>query len=217
MAASVVSDFGPVFSGGAGPAVLFPGRSSRDREESAPAGYFESQEQRAAAGAAAPAELERSGCPMPPVASPPARRASPRGRRFEHGARPLSPAPSRPRSARPANRRLATLPSSQRGFRAQVARSVPRKLRLTRRGQLVLVLVVIAAVYGAFGLGRAGAGAESGAVRAHQVVVQQGDSLWAIATRVLPNQDPRDVVGKIKTLNHLQGSAVEAGQTLQLP
>jgi hypothetical protein len=97
-----------------------------------------------------------------------------------------------------------------------VARPSRRGLKLTRRGQLVLFLVVAAAVYGAFGLGRANAGAEPGPA-AHQVVVQQGDSLWSIANRVSPNQDPRDVVGKLESINHLHGSSVEVGQTLQLP
>jgi LysM repeat protein len=49
------------------------------------------------------------------------------------------------------------------------------------------------------------------------VVVQQGDSLWAIAARIAPNQDPRDVVGKLESRNHLRGSTVKVGQILQLP
>jgi hypothetical protein len=149
---------------------------------------------------------------------PSSRRPAPRGRRFEHGARPLSPTPSRPRSSRPASRPATALWSApaRPGPRA-VARPIRRGLRLTRRGQLVLLLVVVAAVYAGFGLGRANAGPEHSPAAAHRVVVQQGDSLWAIAARVAPNQDPRDVVGKLKSLNHLQSSAVQAGQTLQLP
>jgi hypothetical protein len=201
MAASVVSGFGPVFSGGAGPAILFPGRAGEASLEDLLVDELPSEQ-------------------LPSVdtpSAPPARRVAPRGRRFEHGARPLSPTPSRPRASRPANRRLTTLPSTQRALPAQVARTTSRKLRLTRRGQLVLVLVIVAAVYAGFGLGRAGAGSQAEPANPHQVVVQQGDSLWAIAARALPNQDPRDVVGKIESLNHLQGSAVTAGQTLQLP
>jgi hypothetical protein len=102
-------------------------------------------------------------------------------------------------------------------FPIPVVRVGHRSLRLTRRGQAVLLLVVAASVYAAFGLGRANAGPEPVSSSAHQVVVQQGDSLWAIASRVSPNKDPRDVVGKIESLNHLRGSTVAAGQTLQLP
>ena len=47
-------------------------------------------------------------------------------------------------------------------------------------------------------------------------VVQPGDSLWTIAERVSAG-DPRDAVGRIEELNHLDGSLIEAGQTLVLP
>ena len=154
--------------------------------------------------------------PFPAAA--PVRRPAPRSRRFEHGARPGSPASSRPRSGRPAGRPASTLPSApSRVFPVPVVRSGRRSLRLTRRGQMVLLLIVAASVYAAFGLGHASASPEPVSTSAHQTVVQQGDSLWAIASRVEPNQDPRDVVGKIESLNHLQGSTVAVGQTLQLP
>jgi hypothetical protein len=156
--------------------------------------------------------------PAAPELVPPVRRPAPRSRRFEHGTRPLSPTPSRPRASRPASRPATSLWSAPaRRSPRLVARPSRRGLKLTRRGQLVLLLVVAAAVYGAFGLGRANAGAEPGPAAAHQVVVQQGDSLWSIADRVAPNQDPRDVVGKLESINHLHGSSVEVGQTLQLP
>jgi nucleoid-associated protein YgaU len=47
-------------------------------------------------------------------------------------------------------------------------------------------------------------------------VVQPGDSLWTIAERVSAG-DPRDAVGRIEELNHLQGADIQAGQTLMLP
>jgi hypothetical protein len=149
---------------------------------------------------------------------PSVRRPAPRSRRFEHGSRPLSPAESRPRSTRPASRPSSSLWSSPARLSPSLAPHLRRRsLRLTRRGQLVLLLVVAAAGYGVFGLGRADAGAEHAPPSAHRVVVQQGDSLWSIADRVAPNQDPRDVVGKIESLNHLRGSQVEVGQQLRLP
>jgi hypothetical protein len=150
--------------------------------------------------------------------SAPVRRQAPRSRRFEHGTRPGSATASRPRSGRPAGRPGSSLPSApSRVFPVPVIRTGRRRLRLTHRGQALLLLIVAAFVYAAFGLGHASASPEPVSSSVHQVVVQQGESLWAIASRVAPNQDPRDVVGKIESLNHLHGSTVAAGVTLQLP
>jgi hypothetical protein len=146
------------------------------------------------------------------------RRQAPRSRRFEHGTRPGSATASRPRSGRPAGRPGSSLPSApSRVFPVPVIRTGRRRLRLTHRGHALLLLIVAAFVYAAFGLGHASASPEPVSSSVHQVVVQQGESLWAIASRVAPNQDPRDVVGKIESLNHLHGSTVAAGETLQLP
>ena len=47
-------------------------------------------------------------------------------------------------------------------------------------------------------------------------IVQPGDSLWSIA-EAISGGDPRETLGGIKELNHLQGSTIQAGQTLLLP
>ncbi|WP_369134739.1 LysM peptidoglycan-binding domain-containing protein [Modestobacter sp. I12A-02662] len=51
----------------------------------------------------------------------------------------------------------------------------------------------------------------------HTVVVEPGDTLWAIAVVVEPEQDPRAVVDAIRDLNGLGGVALEPGQVLHLP
>jgi hypothetical protein len=89
-------------------------------------------------------------------------------------------------------------------------------LRLTRRGRIVALLLVAVSVYAAFGLGRASAGASPASNRAAQVVVQPGDSLWSIAVRTMPQQDPRDAVGELESINHLSTSQVSVGQRLRL-
>ena len=91
------------------------------------------------------------------------------------------------------------------------------RLRLTRRGRVIALVIVLAAVYAAFGLGRASAGSESVPQHAHAVIVQPGDSLWSIAVRTMPKTDPRDAVARLKSLNHLSGSSVAVGERLQLP
>jgi hypothetical protein len=210
---SGVSDVGSLFAGvpaRVDRAGLFSGQPTwelRGSAQSAPRVYSAPQ-------ADPLAQLGSETLDQPAVPTP-VRRPAPRSRRFEHGSRPAS---SRPRSGRPAGRPASSLPSApSRVFPVPVVRAGRRSLKLTRRGQVVLLLIVAASVYAAFGLGHASAGPEPAPSSAHQVVVQQGDSIWAIASRVAPNQDPRDVVGKIESLNHLHGSTVAAGQTLLLP
>ena len=46
--------------------------------------------------------------------------------------------------------------------------------------------------------------------------VKPGDTLWSIAHRIAPGQDPRPVVDELTADNHLQGS-LQAGQAIDLP
>jgi nucleoid-associated protein YgaU len=48
-------------------------------------------------------------------------------------------------------------------------------------------------------------------------VVRQGDTLWSIARRVSPNDDPRPVVDALAATNGLDGSAITPGQSLIVP
>ena len=93
-------------------------------------------------------------------------------------------------------------------------------LRLTRRGRLVLVLtVMLMMVIGGFALGHGSslAAGRSGQLAHHSVIVKPGESLWAVAARIAPHQDPRLVVADIESLNRLGGPAVEPGQQLLVP
>ena len=47
--------------------------------------------------------------------------------------------------------------------------------------------------------------------------VQPGDTLWSIARRVAPADDPRAVVDRLVRDNRLPGGAVQAGQELWIP
>jgi LysM domain len=46
--------------------------------------------------------------------------------------------------------------------------------------------------------------------------VKPGDTLWSIARRIAPGQDPRPVVDELIADNHLQGG-LQAGQAIDLP
>ncbi len=94
-------------------------------------------------------------------------------------------------------------------------------LRLTTRGRRVLIALgfVISIALGA-GLGAAFYSPTPAANPASVdvVVVQQGQSLWSIASGVAaPGQDVREVVAQIQSLNGLQTSAIHSGQELTVP
>jgi len=46
--------------------------------------------------------------------------------------------------------------------------------------------------------------------------VKPGDTLWSIARRIAPGQDPRPVVDELIADNHLRGS-LQVGQAIDLP
>jgi hypothetical protein len=109
----------------------------------------------------------------------------------------------------------------------QAARPAPLPpLRLTRRGQIVLIgipLVLLAALLlslaGFFNSpAKASDAPEDLTVTpAVTVTVQPGESLWAIAGSVAPERDARDVVADIVQLNNLTAGAVLPGQQLYVP
>jgi LysM repeat protein len=97
------------------------------------------------------------------------------------------------------------------------------RIRLTRRGRLVLVvlpLMVAAAammlLVGAFTAPAKASGALS-APETVRVTVGAGQTLWDIATLVAPERHPQDVVAEIAQLNNLEGSIVHAGQQVFVP
>lgn len=102
----------------------------------------------------------------------------------------------------------------------------PPRLRLTRRGRIVLIglpLVLLAAVIlsltGLLNSPAKAADTASGltVTPTVSVTVQPGESLWAIAGKVDPDRDPRDVIVDIVQLNDLQAGKVMPGQQLFVP
>jgi predicted metal-binding membrane protein len=101
-------------------------------------------------------------------------------------------------------------------------------MRLTRRGRVVVAVLVVTGVLlvaalawlaGSATAQAAGSGAPPGAVyrNLNQVVVQPGQSLWAIASRAEPGADPRGVIQEIIDLNALHGTSVQPGERLWVP
>lgn len=103
---------------------------------------------------------------------------------------------------------------------AQAPRPAGPSTRLTARGRLAVVAALVLLLFAAFSLGRTGAqGSTELPPRAQleQTTVAPGDTLWAVAQRIAPGQDPRPVVDQIRRLNDLSGGSLQAGQQLLLP
>jgi hypothetical protein len=93
-------------------------------------------------------------------------------------------------------------------------------VRLTRRGRLLLSLVVLLGLVTGAVLLAGGPTALAGTDRPvthERVTVQPGQTLWQIAERTAPGSDPRETVQRILDLNGLQTSEVQAGTALLLP
>jgi hypothetical protein len=90
------------------------------------------------------------------------------------------------------------------------------KVRLTRRGRLVVVLVALVLLVVGFSMGRVSSQAAGSLHRVapRTVTVQPGETLWQLAVRIAPRADPRLVVDQIERVNHLAGPGVLAGQQL---
>ena len=94
------------------------------------------------------------------------------------------------------------------------------RLRLTRRGRLALTLLAVGLLFLAISIGRTGSQAalvtESGPGY-QQATVEPGDTLWSVAQRIAPDNDPREVIAQIRRINDLKGSSLQVGQQLLLP
>ncbi len=93
-------------------------------------------------------------------------------------------------------------------------------VRLTRRGRLVVLLAVLAAVLVVFAMRSAPAASTEVVHHPHltTVVVSPGQTVWDIARRASPGSDPRTVVAQIEQLNALpDAGSIEVGQPLFVP
>jgi len=133
----------------------------------------------------------------------------------------------------------ATSRSVPRGAIPRAARRVPPTTYRRRRLAVALlagVLVVVAARAGvalggspltaperrpasvpvAGGAGAAGGSSSSGrAEQGRVVVVQPGDTLWSIVTRLAPSEDPRPLVDQLSQAR--DGAPLEVGERIVIP
>jgi len=103
----------------------------------------------------------------------------------------------------------------------------PGRVRLTRRGRVVLAalgVVTVTAMVTLFWLSVAGGaqaashGLRGGAYRGMtRVAVRPGQTLWSIASQAEPAADPRLVIRQIIEANALGGPVIQPGQSLWVP
>jgi LysM repeat protein len=97
----------------------------------------------------------------------------------------------------------------------------PAPLRLTRRGRVVVLtfFVLLASLASAVLWTTASRAENPPAGPAPTVVVQTGDTLWAIAARSDPGRSPHAVVAEIRQLNGFGADdiAIHVGDTLVVP
>lgn len=92
--------------------------------------------------------------------------------------------------------------------------------QLTRRGRLVVLTALLVLVFAAFTVlgGPAVSTDEAHHATSHSLVVGSGETLWGIAQRIAPGEDPRDVIAEIVDLNALSDAgSIRVGQKLFVP
>jgi len=107
-------------------------------------------------------------------------------------------------------------PARMTGPAARVRRHVRPPVRLTRRGRLVVALVLFTLVVGVIAA-LATAGQAAAPARAPvAIVVRQGDTLWSIAARGHAGSVVA-TMNEIMRLNHMRDATVYVGQQLLVP
>lgn len=113
-----------------------------------------------------------------------------------------------------------SLAASPRTARVAPAGAELAPLRLTRRGRMVVAVLVALVLGGVALLFANGATADvpEGARAVTVRTVGAGESLWAIASSVtVPGADVREALREIADLNGLTGPTLAAGQQLVVP
>lgn len=86
-----------------------------------------------------------------------------------------------------------------------------------RRLAASLSLAVVAGAWAGPVAGAVGGGDDVGLAGRAGYVVREGDTLWSIAARVAPGEDPRPLVDAISAANGVNAGALVPGQTLLVP
>ncbi len=106
------------------------------------------------------------------------------------------------------------------GRRPAPAPPTAASVRLTRRGRLVLLVAFVALAFVAlavFGVQSAATGEAGAPVETRAVLIEEGDTLWGIASTVAEPGEVREMIYQIEELNALSGAGVVEGQEIAVP
>ncbi|MGT2424611.1 LysM peptidoglycan-binding domain-containing protein [Amnibacterium kyonggiense] len=164
-------------------------------------------------------EYEEAEAAVVGLQAAPARRVAVRGGAACAQRLPVASASRGVAAVRPLVVRPAAVPAAGAGRSRPAPTSAPRRrLRLTRRGRVVLtVLPALLVLSGALLATSPGAAEASPRAASRSVVVGTGDTLWTIAERIAPTTDPRLTVAAIERVNGLRDARLDAGTVLVLP
>jgi nucleoid-associated protein YgaU len=81
----------------------------------------------------------------------------------------------------------------------------------------VVATALVAVLVSPLAAGAVRRGEPSAPAAQQVVVVQAGDTLWSIAERVRPGDDPREVVSEIAMVNGVQPGGLTVGASLVVP
>lgn len=100
----------------------------------------------------------------------------------------------------------------------------PMRIRLTRRGWIILVVIpaFLLALAGSLLATMMGNSVMASAqqpvgVQTVEVTVLPGDTLWDLAGEYATGYDVESAIDQIHEMNSLHGATLQAGQTLQIP
>jgi LysM repeat protein len=105
---------------------------------------------------------------------------------------------------------------------ATTIRTATPRLRITARGRAVVTGLVALPIVTAVGLlvlngGGAIATGSAPSEPLKSVTVMAGESLWDLAEDIAPQDDPREVIADLVSLNTLVSAEVRPGQQLDVP
>jgi LysM repeat protein len=92
-------------------------------------------------------------------------------------------------------------------------------LKLTRRGRVVVLglCLLLAGLVAALAASASRAAQPGEPPEPAVAVVQPGDTLWSVAARHVPSDDPYGMIDEIRHLNDLNSHTIHPGQELILP
>jgi LysM repeat protein len=92
-------------------------------------------------------------------------------------------------------------------------------VRLTRRGRVVVLCfcLLLAGLVAALASSASRAAQPGDPPEPEVAVVLPGDTLWSVAARHAPSDDPYGMIEEIRRLNDLSGHTIQPGQELILP